>query len=318
LCYHFERRIVPSFIPTVRKALIMLRHAASLLLLALCVPSFAAEPLVLDVWPGRAPGETKAIGPEAFRPPRGNEKPNVQRLGNVSHPTLTIFQSPEEKRNGCCIVVCPGGGYSILAWDLEGTEVAQWLNALGVTAAVLKYRVPKREDDDPNNQRPLMDGQRSISLLRSKASELKIDPQRIGMLGFSAGGHLTAATCIQHAKRKYDAVDAADEVSCRPNFGVLVYAGGLLDESDQLKPEFQPTSQSPPMFFAHALDDRVKPQNSIQLLLALKTAGVRAELHLYDAGGHGFGLRKSEFPCHTWPERCGEWMAHHGWLARAE
>jgi acetyl esterase/lipase len=287
------------------------------LLLAVATSASATEPLVLDVWPARPPGEAKEIGPEEFRPLRGDEKPNVQRLANVSQPTLTIFQPPAEQRTGCCVVVCPGGGFNILAWDLEGTEVAEWLNSIGVTAAVLKYRVPKREHL-PNNEAPRMDGQRAMSLVRSKASELGIDPKRIGMLGFSAGGNLASATCAGHAQRLYDRLDAIDDVSCRPDFAVLVYAGGMLDDAGQLKAEHMPDESSPPMFFAHAIDDRVSPANSIELVLALKALKIPAELHLYDAGGHGFGLRKSEFPCHTWPARCGEWLAHRGLLTAAE
>lgn len=291
----------------------MPRSAILLAVLAIGSPALAADRLVLDVWPGKAPGETKEIEPEAFREPRQNEKPNVQRLMNVSKPTLTVFQPAKEKHNGAAVIVCPGGGYNILAWDLEGTEVAEWLNSLGVTAFVLKYRVPRRENL-PNFEAPRMDAQRAMSLVRSKASEFGIDLQRLGMLGFSAGGHLTAATCCGYEKRLYDKLDAIDEVSCRPDFGVLVYAGLIIDDAGKLKPEFQPTDKTPPMFFAHALDDRIKPENSIALLLALRGVGVPAELHLYDSGGHGFGLRQSEFPCHTWPARCGEWMAHRGLL----
>src|SRR5262249_29463796 len=145
---------------------------------------------------------------------------------NVSKPTLTLFQPPEGKRNGAGVVICPGGGYSILAWDLEGTEVAEWLNSIGVTALVLKYRVPRR-DGDTANKLPLMDAQRSLSLVRSKASELGLDPRRIGILGFSAGGNLAAGACIKYGERQYEKLDAADEISCRPDFGVLVYPAYL-------------------------------------------------------------------------------------------
>jgi acetyl esterase/lipase len=277
--------------------------------------ALAADRPVIDVWPGRAPGETKDIGPEEFRAPRGTEKPDVRRLSNVSKPTLTVYQPPEGSRNGTAVIVCPGGGYNILAWDLEGTEVAEWLNSIGITAFILKYRVPRRENF-PNHEAPLMDGQRSISLVRSKASEFGLDPRRIGMLGFSAGGHLTAATCLRHQARQYDKLDAVDEVSCRPDFGVLIYPGLVIDNTGKLRPELQPSDTTPPMFLAQAIDDRVKAENSIVLAMALKAVGVPAELHIYDAGGHGFGLRKSEFPCHTWPARCAEWMEHRGLLAR--
>jgi acetyl esterase/lipase len=273
----------------------------------------AADRPVIDVWPGKVPGETKELSPEEFRPPQAKQKADVQRLTNVSKPTLTLFQPPEGKRNGAAVVICPGGGYSILAWDLEGTEVAEWLNSIGVTALVLKYRVPRR-DGDIANKLPLMDAQRAMSVVRSKASELGLDPRRIGMLGFSAGGNLATGTCIKSSERQYDKVDPVDDVSCRPDFGVLIYPAYLADNSGSLKPEYQPTKESPPMFFAFAMDDRVTVDSSIAMLKALKAAGVPAELHAYDSGGHGFGLRKSEFPCHTWPARCAEWMERRGLL----
>jgi acetyl esterase/lipase len=281
----------------------------------LCSVLHGADQPVVDVWPGRVPGETKEIGPEEFRAPRDKEKTDVKRLSNVSKPTLTIFQPAAEKRNGAAVIVCPGGGYNILAWDLEGTEVAEWLNSIGVTAFVLKYRVPRREND-PNHEAPLMDGQRAVSLVRSKASEYGLDPGRIGMLGFSAGGHLTVATCVRYEQRQYDKQDTVDEVSCRPDFGVVIYPGLVIDNAGKLRPELQPSEKTPPMFFAQAIDDRVKAENAIVMALALKAVNVPAELHIYDAGGHGFGLRKSEFPCHTWPARCAEWMERRGLLKK--
>jgi acetyl esterase/lipase len=279
-----------------------------------CLPLPAADRPVIDVWPGKAPGETKEIGPEESRPPQAKQRTDVTRLTNISKPTLTLYQPPEGKRNSTAVIVCPGGGYSILAWDLEGTEIAEWLNTIGVTAAVLKYRVPRR-DGDMENKLPLMDAQRSMSLVRSKAGELGIDPKRIGMLGFSAGGNLAAATCLKHhSERQYDKVDATDDVTSRPNFGVLIYPAYLADNTGALKAEYQPSQGSPPMFFAFAMDDRITVDGSFALARALKTAGVLAELHMYDAGGHGFGMRKSEFPCHTWPARCAEWLAHRALL----
>src|SRR6476646_2647995 len=184
--------------------------AFGLAILSCCV-GFAADRPVIDIWPDKAPGETKEIGPEELRPPQAKQRPDVQRLTNVSKPTLTLYQPPQDTRNGAGVIICPGGGYNILAWDLEGTEIAEWLNSIGVTAAVLKYRVPRR-DSDTVNKLPLMDAQRSMSLVRSKASELGLDPRRIGMLGFSAGGNLAAATCLKYAQRQYDKLDAVDDV----------------------------------------------------------------------------------------------------------
>jgi acetyl esterase/lipase len=279
----------------------------------------AAEPTTLNVWPDKAPGDTRKVGPEEYQPEQPGQR-KVARLTNVSQPTLAIYQPPEDKRTGAAVVICPGGGYRILAMDLEGTEVAQWLNTIGVTGIVLKYRVPV-PSPTPNAgaadsrgvpEVPLQDVQRAISLVRSKASDLAIDSKRIGVLGFSAGGNLAGAACLMHASRKYDKLDEVDAVSCRPDFGVLVYPAYFIDDAGHLKPEYKPGADTPPIFFAHAYDDRVKPENSIALFLALKQAGVGGELHIYSAGGHGFGLRESDFPCSSWPDRCAEWLKRSG------
>jgi acetyl esterase/lipase len=286
------------------------------LVMVICTYGFARadeKPSFLNVWPGKAPGETKEIGKEGFREPTGKERANVQRLENVSVPTLTLYEVKGPNKNGCAVIVAPGGGYNILAWDLEGTEVAEWLNTLGVTAFVLKYRVPKREGYQ-NNEPPLMDAQRAVSLIRSRASEFGIDPARLGMLGFSAGGNLTAKTCFLYEKRAYEKIDAVDDVPCRPDFGIIVYGGGWIDEAGKLKPEFAPNDKTPPLFLTGALNDGQVPENGVAMLLGLKAAKVPGELHLYDSGGHGYGLRKSEFACHTWPARCGEWLAQRGLL----
>jgi acetyl esterase/lipase len=294
-------------------AMIVRAFAIGGLVIFACSSLLAADRPVIDVWPGKAPGETKEIGREEARPPQPKQKADVTRLTDISKPTLTLYQPPEGKRNGAAVIICPGGGYSILAWDLEGTEVAEWLNTVGVTALVLKYRVPRR-DGDTANTLPLMDAQRAMSLVRSKASELGIDTKRIGILGFSAGGNLAAGACLKFEKRQYDKIDAVDDTASRPDFGVLVYPAYLVDNSGTLKPEYQPTKETPPMFFAHALNDGVTPESSIALTRALKAVGGSAELHVYESGGHGFGLRKSEFPCHTWPARCAEWMERRGLL----
>jgi acetyl esterase/lipase len=175
--------------------------------------------------------------------------------------------------------------------------------------------VPKREGFQ-NNEPPLMDAQRAVSLVRNRASDFGIDPARIGMLGFSAGGNLTARTCFFYDKRAYDKLDAVDEVSCRPDFGVIVYGGGWIDEAGKLKPEFTPTDKTPPLFLTGALNDGTVPENGVAMLLGLKAAKVPGELHLYDSGGHGYGLRTSEFACHTWPARCGDWLAQRGLLKK--
>jgi acetyl esterase/lipase len=274
----------------------------------------AADPApaaTLDLWPGKAPGETKDLPPEALQPAKPGQL-QIARLGNVSKPQISIYRP--EKPNGACVVVAPGGGYSILAIEHEGTEVAAWLNSIGVTAVVLKYRVPRRADQTPRNLAMLQDAQRAVGLVRGKAGEWGIYPNRLGMLGFSAGGDLTASLSTNYAKRLYDPVDATDKLSCRPDFAVLVYPGGMTDKAGVLRPELAVTKQTPPTFFAHCSDDPVSSENSIAYYRELKKAGVPAELHLYATGGHGFGLRPGKGPASDWPKRCAEWMAARGLL----
>jgi len=281
-------------------------------LLACGFVSGTDKPLVLDVWPGKAPGETGEIGEEEFQDPKPEDKKPIKRLANVTKPTLTVYRPGKEKDTGAAVMICPGGGYTILAWDLEGEEVAEWLNSIGVTGILLKYRVPTRADL-PRHLPPLQDAQRALSLVRSKAAEWGIDPNRIGMLGFSAGGHLTAAASTNFDKRSYESIDDIDRLSCRPDFGVLIYPGGIV-EKGELTPEIRVSKETPPLFFAHANDDPVTPENSAVVYLALKRAGVSAELHIFASGGHGFGLRPSDHPSSTWPKRCEEWLRNCGLL----
>jgi acetyl esterase/lipase len=269
--------------------------------------------LVLNVWTGNPPGETKPIGEEK----REMSKGVVTRITNVSKPTLSVFRPGKDKDTGAAVIVCPGGGYNMLAWDHEGEQVAAWLNSIGVTGIVLKYRVPRRPDQ-PKDKPPLgalQDAQRALSLVRSKANEWKIDPHRIGILGFSAGGHLAAWASTNFDKRAYEPMDDIDKVDCRPDFAVLIYPGGVVPRGkEELAEEIRVRKECPPMFFAHAGDDRVTPENSVRMYLALKRAGVPAELHIYASGGHGFGMRPSDKPCSTWPKSCEAWMRSQGLL----
>jgi len=292
-----------------------------LLLLAAALPAGSAngaKSLVLTVWPGVAPGEKGDLGPEKLVEAKPGQR-EVKRITNVSKPTLTVFRPAKEKDTGAAVLICPGGGYNILAWDLEGEEVAHWLNSIGVTGIVLKYRVPRRpgqaKDQPPLG--PLQDAQRSLSLLRGKASELGFDPGRLGILGFSAGGHLAVATATNFDRRAYEPLDAVDQHSCRPDFAVLIYPAYLVaKDKDVLKSDIRVRKECPPMFFAHAANDGVKADNSIFTFLALKRAGVPAELHVYVSGGHGFGLRPSQDACSTWPQRCAEWFMAQGILKK--
>ena len=276
----------------------------------------ASEPVLIDLWPDKPPGFQIEGGPERDTSGPDSNKVagrHVIRLGDVSRPQLHVYQPSADKRNGTAVVICPGGGFNILAWDLEGTEVAEWLNGLGVTAAVLKYRVPTAKHD-PNWLPPAQDAQRAVSLVRSRAAEWGVDPSKVGLLGFSAGGRTAAMASAHSGKRLYEPADAADTGSVRPDFVVLIYPGYLADDAGNLRDDLPITKDSPPAFLVHAYDDRVTPRSSVAYFLALKDAGVPAELHIYDSGGHGYGLRPTAQPVTHWPDRCEEWMRSRGLL----
>lgn len=264
------------------------------------------------VWPATAPGEKGDVGEEHEQPLRPGD--NTIRTANVTKPTLAVYRPAKEKSNGTAVVICPGGGYNILAYNKEGTEVAEWLNTLGVTGIVLKYRVPARKDRE-RYAAPLEDAQRAVSLVRHRAQEWGLNPQRIGILGFSAGGHLAATASNQFEKRSYEKVDAADDVSSRPDFALLIYPAYLASKEDNsLPPEIKVTSQTPRTFVAMTEDDGVRVECALFYYLALKNAKVPAEMHLYPSGGHGYGLRKSEHLVSTWPSRAAEWLDSIGML----
>jgi len=241
----------------------------------------------------------------------------VIRLGNVSKPDLTFYPAPKDKDSGAAVVVFPGGGYNILALDLEGTEVCEWLNSIGVHAVLLKYRVPKRAGLEKHTA-ALQDAQRAFGLVRSRAKEFGIDPRRIGVLGFSAGGHLAAALSASVNQRTYPIVDDADKVSCRPDFSVLIYPAYLTlkDQGDKINPETAVSSNTPPAFIAMTQDDPVRVEGALFYSAALKPAGVPFELHVYPKGGHGYGLRRTENPVTAWPDRAADWMRSRGLLQR--
>jgi len=241
---------------------------------------------------------------------------NVIRLGNVSVPTLTLYRPPAGRDTGTAVLVCPGGAYRILAMDLEGTEVCAWLNSLGVTAALLKYRVPLRAERE-KHAAPLQDAQRAMSLLRHRAKEFGLNPERLGVLGFSAGGHLAAVLSTGGNTRTYAAIDNVDEKNCRPDFTLLIYPAYLTvkEQGDKLAPELNVTAQTPPAFVAMTQDDPVRVENALYYTLALKQAKVPVELHVYPTGGHGYGLRPTKEVVTTWPARASEWMQARGWTA---
>ncbi|HEY1171190.1 MAG TPA: alpha/beta hydrolase [Verrucomicrobiae bacterium] len=283
------------------------------------MPTLHAAPgQPIKLWSGKVPGDKDTVGEEKdMTKPAENKvggKP-VIRLGNVSEPTITFYPAPKVNNTGTAVLVCPGGGYSILAYDLEGSEVCEWLNSIGVNAVLVKYRVPKRPGTDRHGP-PLQDVQRAFGLVRSKASEWGIDAKRVGILGFSAGGHLSAVACNNYEQRTYEKVDAADEQSCRPDFAVLIYPAYLTvkEQGDKVAPELPVSAKTPPTFLAMTGDDGVRVESALFYYLALKNAKVPAEMHLYPKGGHGYGLRPSDNTVSSWPKRVEEWMGASGLL----
>ena len=294
---------------------------------ALAPQSFAGQkPQVFELWPGKIPDDTPKVGPE-----RVHMSPQLSRrqvevtestrlLTDVARPSITVCRPPKDKDNGAAVLICPGGGYWNLYWQLEGEEVANWLNSLGVTGIILKYRVPRQSDEVKTEpaRRPLLDAQRAVSLVRSKAPEWGIDPYRIGMIGFSAGGHLAIATATSFDKRAYEPQDAIDQISCRPDFAILAYPGYLKPkDKDELSPGLHVPPGTPPIFLAHGTEDIISPpEHSLFMYLALKRAGVPAELHIYSASAHDFGVRTNDHLCSAWTDACAQWLKYHGFLQR--
>jgi acetyl esterase/lipase len=239
-------------------------------------------------------------------------------ITDVSKPTITICRPAPEKDTGTAMLICPGGGYWDLYWQLEGEEVAAWLNSLGVTGVILKYRVPRPPDEIKTEpaSRPLLDAQRAVSLVRSKAGEWGLHADRIGIVGFSAGGHLSVATATSFDKRSYEPVDDVDKISCRPDFAVSVYPGYLkVKDKDELAPRLRIPAGTPPVFLVHGDEDLISPpEGSLLMYLALKRAGVAAELHIYAGTAHDFGVRPSDRPCSTWTVSCANWLREGGFL----
>jgi len=295
-------------------------------LLLVCPVTGAEDPLVLPVWPRPVPGDFGTIGPERVRAPSEAPTKDAKWITGVTKPTITVCRPARDRNTGAAMLICPGGGYWNLAWDLEGEEVAAWLNTVGVTGIVLKYRVPRRpgQPEPLPAPGPLLDAQRAVSLVRSRAAEWGIDSNRIGIVGFSAGGHLAVATATHFDRRAYEPMDEIDRFSCRPDFAVAVYPGYLIAQhpagvetnKNLLAPYIRIPMETPPIFLVHASDDPVAgAENSVVMYLALKRANVATELHVFAAGGHGFGVRKSSLPCSTWTDRCVAWLQNQGMLS---
>jgi acetyl esterase/lipase len=330
------------------------------LVFALCL-TFASSPLTaqkpiwqpspghaqLSIWPSAAPDPQPVSGPE-FAEKTGNDSlvagQSWLSVENVTRPTMTVY-SPAGKNTGAAVVVFPGGGYQILAIDLEGTEVCDWLITKGITCILLKYRVTSvgpypKSGPYPESPMALEDAQRIMGLVRLHAAEWHIDPHKIGVLGFSAGGHLSAAISNHYDHRLYAPIDAADKLSCRPDFAVPIYPGHLSIaaaqwDADQgtkkfalhlppnanrdlgLNPDLHITIQTPPTFLLQNEDDHVDGVNqALAYYIALKNAGVPVEMHLYAQGGHAFGLRRTKFPVTTWPALVETWLGTIGMISQ--
>jgi acetyl esterase/lipase len=264
------------------------------LLLLLAAAAFAAEPSIIPIWPGVAPGSEGWTGEERVVAAENGEP----RIYNVTRPTLTAYLPDASTATGAAIVVCPGGGFYRLAVDHEGTQVARWLNSIGVAAFVLKYRVNENVERRRVAEMAAADGRQAIRLVRSRAAEWGLAKDRIGIMGFSAGGYVAS----------FAALDTDPE--SRPNFAAPIYPG----VPDNIKP----SAGAPPLFLLHATDDNTVDvtRTTLRMYTAWREAGLPVEMHVYTQGGHGFGMRKSELPARTWPDRLRDWMSAMGFLKR--
>jgi len=254
---------------------------------------------LVHLWPGKVPGEKTAKHAPVISSDTSN---NVMRISEVSDPSFIVFEAEPAHRNGAAVLICPGGGYQILAMDLEGYEIAKWLSKAGYTAFILQYRVPQKPEG------ALQDAQRALRLIRSEAANYKIEPDKIGIMGFSAGGSLSARACTRFNEKTYPTVDKADELSSRPSFAMLIYPAYLDNGPNKsLTPELTITSDTPPMYIFQTADD---PYCNSALIMAgaLRDAKVPVELHIYPKGGHGYGLRKGSLAAETWTKLAENWL----------
>ncbi|MDO5580255.1 MAG: alpha/beta hydrolase [Planctomycetia bacterium] len=276
----------------------------------------AAPDLTLDLWPDKVPGGIpEGIKAEEWTP--GKEPHPIVRVANVARPTLAFYKA--KKPNGTVVVIFPGGGYNILAYNHEGSEIAQWFNTLGISAAVVKYRIPRREGL-AKHAAPLQDAQRAIRIVRAHAKEWGIDPEKLGVLGFSAGGHLTVMAATQYNAKTYDPVDDCDQISCRPNFAIPIYPAYMMDDENEKKSsvdlsnEVVIDSKTPPMFISVADRDKNRAAAAARLFVKLYEAGVPAEIHIINGNLHGYGLRKDRGRPAFWDQNCEHWLKETGFL----
>jgi acetyl esterase/lipase len=295
---------------------------------AIVVGAFAAAtagaadaPIALELWPGKVPGDVGIKGQETSRIHQSPLVGSTKLITNVTKPALAIYPAPKDKNTGTAMIICPGGGYWDLYWELEGEEVAAWLNSQGMTGIILKYRCPRRPGDARGEPPlgPQLDAQRAVRVVRSRATEWGIVPNRIGIVGFSAGGHLAIATATNFTKHLYEKVDEADHASGRPDFAVACYSGYFkVKDKDAVRTDLVIPPDTPPVFLAHATDDREGGaghyENSVFAYLALRRAGVPTELHIFANGDHDFGVRDNDKLASSWTGLCVKWLRSEGLL----
>jgi acetyl esterase/lipase len=276
-----------------------MKKTIAIILIMCSLTSFSQKKEMINLWPGKVPGELKEKQPPVIDT---SNKDNIIRFDEVTNPTLEVYLPDPMLRNGSSVIVCPGGGYQILAYDLEGTEIAAWLNKLGYTAFVLQYRIPNKREG------ALQDAQRAIRIVKGNSQKWNITPENIGIMGFSAGGSLSARTSTNFNKKTYIPVDKFDSLSCRPSFTILIYPA-YLDQGPNLTltPELELTKDVPPIFIFQTADD---PYGNSALVMAgaLRNAKLPVELHLLSSGGHGYGLRPGKIAAETWPVLAEKWL----------
>ena len=273
--------------------------SAIILLLSFSLNLFSQEKEIIKLWPGKVPGESEAKHTPVIT---DNKSGDVTRLTDITDPAIVVFPASSENNNGSGIVVCPGGGYNILAVDKEGYEVAEWLNTLGYNAFVLQYRVPNKREG------ALQDFQRAIRIIKSKAAKWNLKPEKIGAIGFSAGASLSARASTRYNEKTYPKIDELDEFNCRPEFAMLIYPGGLDGgENRSLIQEIKVDKKTPPMFVFATADDK-HSNSALVITTVLRDAKIPVELHLLPKGGHGYGLRSGNIAGETWPALAEKWL----------
>ncbi|HNW57073.1 MAG TPA: alpha/beta hydrolase [Bacteroidales bacterium] len=276
-----------------------MKHIFTIFVMLLSINSFSQKKDIIYLWPEKVPGETKDKHDPVIDTIR---KDNVLRFSEVTNPAIEVFLPEKTKSNSSAVVVCPGGGYQILAYDLEGTEIAAWLNKLGYTAFVLQYRIPDKKEG------AIQDAQRALRVIRSNSGKWNLDPEKIGIMGFSAGASLSARTSTLFNMKTYSPVDKADSLSCRPSFTMLIYPAYLdLGPNRTLTPELQLSKDVPPMYIFQTADDKYG-NSALVMAGALRDADLPVELHFLPKGGHGYGLRQGSLAAETWPLVAEKWL----------